>query len=189
MSSANRKLKDPFILNDITKKAALATCNAAKRKSGLPDSFGLKVGAMEAKRAKSQAVPSNRSIMGRFKGNDSELLISVYKSELTIVKRSESEVVSVSRTRVHQESRTMSTGEAVEASDFSEEEVFKKFWLRGGIGENEIEVENYRIENPHLAPTHPSKLIGVSLFNFLNDNGVEKVEVILLNFQNSAIIP
>jgi hypothetical protein len=189
MYSWVRKLKDPFVVNEVTQKAALATLKAAKRRSGWPETIGLRGGAPGVKRAKSEAVPSKQSIIGRFEGNDSELLISVYNGELTIVKRGPSDI-HVNRSKVADDTRTISTGEALEKSDFGgEEEVFKKFWLRGGIGENEIEVDNYRIENPARSPTHSSKLIGVVLYHFLNDNGVEKVKVILSKFLNQRIMP
>ena len=182
MFSSKRKLKDPFVITEVTKKAALGTLKAAKRRSGWPESIGLQGGAPEAKITKSEPVPSKRSIIGRFVGNESELLISFYDSELTIVIRSDHSVCKVNRARVVQVNGTVSKGEAREISDYGEQEVFKQLWLRGGIGENEIEIANYCIENPHLPPNHSSKLIGVTLFNFLNDNGVEKVKVSLCEF-------
>ena len=182
MFSSKRKLKDPFVITEVTKKAALGTLQAAKRRSGLPESIGLQGGAPEAKITKSEPIASKRSIIGRFVGNDSELLISVYNSELTIVIRSDNNECRVNRAQVAQVTGTMSKGEAIEKSDYGEQEVFKKFWLQGGIGENEIEIANYRIENPHLPPNHSSKLIGVTLYNFVNDNGVEKVKVSLCEF-------
>ena len=72
-----------------------------------------------------------------------KLVISYKAADLTIRKKHKSEGL-----KVVQDSRTNLSRGNVEVGEFSDEEVFKKFYMRGGREENEVETEEYRIENP-----------------------------------------
>ena len=72
-----------------------------------------------------------------------------------------------------------SEGECVEMSDIIEEEVYKRYTSRGGLGENEIEVEEFTVDKPWLRPAHGDKLIGVLTYKFINQEGIEKMQVII----------
>ena len=128
---------------------------------------------------KNQTEVSKKWIMGKFVNEKEqlELLISYSCGDLTIRKKQKSEVMKVNRVSVMRDSGTNSSGEHVEVGEFSDKEVFKKYYMRGGRGENEVEIEEYRIENPQYRPTHSSKLLGVQVFKFVNVEGVEKVKV------------
>ena len=186
ITSQMRKLANPFVFNRVTAKAAEATLKAAKKRRGAwPDFSGLCGGAPESKTVRRETpVMSKEWISGRFEGQEagikSELFISHHKGEITIVRKSEA-YEKVSRFRIELDVKTTdSRGETVEMGDFSpQQDVFKKIWMRGGK-ENSMEIEEYVIRNPSLAPTHSSKLVGVTHFSFLNDNGVEKVKVMFL---------
>lgn len=104
--------------------------------------------------------------------------VSVRKGTLTIVKRRRNEV-KVNRVSMSPYSRTVSEGECIEMSDIIEEEVYKKYTSRGGPGENQIEVEEFTIEKPWLRPAHGDKLIGVLTYQFINQEGIEKMQVII----------
>jgi hypothetical protein len=172
-----RKLRDPFVYNKITQAAAIATVKSARR-GGWQPAIGLKGGAPVELREMEE---SKCAFFGRYVESELELLISYYAEELTIVRRSEVDSdIKVNRTKIVQDTRFISSGEAVEKGEFTEEQVFKKYFLRGGPGENEIEIADYRIEKPELTPTHSSKLISITLFKFLNDNGIEKVKVLII---------
>ena len=111
-------------------------------------------------------------------GHDDSLEIAVRKMELTLVRRIDDErTIEVSRVPLTEHSRTVSVGECVEEGIFLKEEVYKKFTTRGGVGENTIEIEEFRIEKPWLKPDHQSKLVGVQIMNFINVKGREKLQV------------
>jgi hypothetical protein len=139
---------------------------------------------IQAQDQRDQNNASKSSIFGRFKDETSELLISYQSGELTLVRRSEGSKAIVNRTKVTQDTRHISTGQTIEKGEFKEEEVFKKFWLRSGPGENEIEIEEFQIEHPEQSPSHSSKLVGILVYNFLIENAVEKVKVIV-NFDKT----
>ena len=119
-------------------------------------------------------------VWGKFvcEGHDDSLEIAVRKMELTLVRRIDDErTIEVSRVPLTEHSRTVSVGECVEEGIFLKEEVYKKFTTRGGVGENTIEIEEFRIEKPWLKPDHQSKLVGVQIMNFINVKGREKLQV------------
>ena len=179
-NSALRKLQNPFLCNDLTRKAALATLKASKRSRGGWNNFiGLRGGAPPESGMKVSTQP----IKGHYEGSHSDLTISFHDSELTFVNRFENRVPTLNfkAKMVLEPNQANSLGEAVEKSVFIDEEVYKKIWTRGGVGENEVEINEFRLEAPHLPATHSSKLIGSILYQFRNDNGVEKVEVIFSN--------
>jgi hypothetical protein len=175
-----RKLRDPFVYNETTQAAAIATETKAKAKSerrgGWQHFIGLKGGAPDKQK---EMEASKCSIFGKYEEGESELLISIHGGDLTIVRRSkdDSDII-LNRTKIEQDSWRKSSGEAVEKGEFTEAEVFKTYLLSGGPGENEIEVVEYRIEKPELRPAHSSKLISVTVYKFLNENGTEKVKVL-----------
>ena len=119
-------------------------------------------------------------IWGNYENEDTKesTEVSVRKGTLTIVKRGRNEV-KVNRVSLSPYSRTVSEGECIERSDIIEEEVYKKYTSRGGPGENHIEVEEFIIEKPWLRPAHGDKLIGVLTYQFINQEGIEKLQVII----------
>ena len=126
-------------------------------------------------------VPSKQFIMGRYVNeNESgkELLISYLNTEVTLVWRS-GRHTQVNRVKVEQSyDYTTSSGVAVEISDFLEGvEVYKNFYLRGGSGENQIEIEEFHIKESHLRPDHSSKLVGIKLLKFQTKMNKHVVEV------------
>ena len=110
--------------------------------------------------------------------NNESTEVSVRKGTLTIVRRRRNEV-NVRRVPMSPYSRTVSEGECVEMSDIIEEEVYKRYTSRGGLGENEIEVEEFTVDKPWLRPAHGDKLIGVLTYKFINQEGIEKIQVII----------
>ena len=173
-----RKLRDPFVYNKTTKAAAIATKANTARRGGWKPFVGLRGGS---KGELKEIEVSKCAIYGRYKAGGTEIQISYHNEELTIVRRTEADRnIVVNRTKISQDRRVSSSGETVEKGELSEEEVYKKFTLCGGPGENHIEVEEYRIEKPELRPQHASKLVNVKLYKFLNDNGTEKLKVIIV---------
>lgn len=174
-NSWQRKLQDPFVYNKTTIAAAIATKANSARRGGWRPFIGLRGGC------EGEMEVSKCAIHGRYKGGETEIQISYHNEELTIVRRSKGDrIIVVNRTKIVQDTRVSSSGETVEKGENSEEEVFKKFTLCGGPGENHIEVEEFRIEKPELRPQHASKLVNVTLYKFMNDNGTEKLKVMVV---------
>ena len=126
---------------------------------------------------------SNCSIMGTYINEEKAEIVEISnkKGLLTIVKRMEKEaLVMVNRVNLEEHSNTIYNGECVEKSDFIPEDVYKKYTSRCGKGENEIEIEEFRIGKPELRPSHYSKLIGVMLLCFIRDQGIEKLKILKL---------
>ena len=120
-------------------------------------------------------------IMGRFNDDNSELLVSKHGDELTIVRRNNvNNNFILNRVNLVDDSGTTSSGENVELGEFVNEDVFKRYYLRAGKDLNEIEVEEFRIDRPELRPTHSSKLMGALLLKFIWENGIEKLQVIMV---------
>ena len=111
---------------------------------------------------------------GNFENEDGSVEVSFRKGILTIVKRMKNEL-KVSRVPLSVHSRTVSEGECVENSEFSQE--VKKCGTRGGPRENEIEVEEFAIEKPWLRHAHGNKFIGAMTYRFITQEGIEMMKV------------
>ena len=175
-NSGLRKLRDPFVYNDETRAAAKGTLKGSR--GGWPPFPGLRGGAPPVHL---EARASCLRIMGRFNDDNSELLVSKHGDELTIVRRNNvNNNFILNRVNLVDDSGTNSSGENVELGEFVNEDVFKRYYLRAGKDQNEIEVEEFRINRPELRATHSSKLMGALLLKFILDNGIEKLQVIMV---------
>lgn len=136
---------------------------------------------------------SKSSVFGRFTNvkKDVELIFSYKDSTLTIVERSINKIpqsVSVCRAKVSQITQTLSKGECIEKSSFSSSSsnyVYKFVQINSGrrdnglrsTDENNITVDEYRLENPHKQLSCSEKLIGYTVYEFVLLKQKEKVEV------------
>jgi len=128
---------------------------------------------------------STTRFIGRFTDNKYELMISYISEEgLTICERDikTGSVIGVSRAIMHKKYEPnfigeVYWGEAMGKREITGENVLKVVTSHYSREENSLEVSEYRVENPHLHPTHSSKLLGYSFFQFVSENGVERVLV------------
>ena len=127
---------------------------------------------------------STTSFIGRYTDNKYELMISYLSEGLTICERDfkTGSVISVSRAKMDKKFvpnfiGEVYWGEAMGKREITGENVLKIVTSHYSKEENSLEVSEYRVENPHLHPTHSSKLLGCSLYQFVSENGVERVLV------------
>ena len=95
-------------------------------------------------------VVSNRNIFGRFVNvaEDEEIFVSVKSEILTIVHRTINQLpqkVQVIKCDLADLTSEIKTSYIVERSSILEEDVYKKITLRGGHGENRIEVMEFKL--------------------------------------------
>ena len=118
---------------------------------------------------------------------------------LTIVERCINNVpqsVAVFRAFLTQISQDFSNGECVEPSfNVSSRYVYKNVQIHSGFrdngfrikDENNISIEEYKLENPHKILKHPSKCIGYTTYDFVLIKQEEKVEVSRFIFKSNGL--
>ena len=133
-------------------------------------------------------VVSNRNIFGRFVNLevDEEIFVSVKQEILTIVVRSINQLpqkVHVSRCDLAELTKDIKTSDIVEGSSILEEDVYKKITLRGGYGENRIEIMEFRLcsdmKKEHLKLDHQEFLYGLVTYFFVEIDGKQFIKVCL----------
>ena len=143
---------------------------------------------------------SRSSFYGKFTNNkmDKELIFSYKSSTLTIVERSIISLpqsIAVFRACVDQISQSFTMGECVEKGSFSSNYVYKAVKINSGRRdngfrykeENNITIEEFKLQNPHKSLTHTEKQIGYTMYDFVLIKKKEKVEVSRFIFSANGV--
>ena len=129
---------------------------------------------------------SKQNIFGRFVNydEDEEIFVSVKTEILEIVHRSINEVpqkVHVIKCELSDFTTEIKTSYNVEGSSILKEDVYKKITLRGGLGENRIEIMEYKLcsdpRKEHLKLDHQEFLYGLVTYFFVEIEGKQCIKV------------
>ena len=118
---------------------------------------------------------------GMFTGkyvNGPDAIIFCYASpKITIITFTDNERNSkIFRADLERKSQFFSFGMTTGMSALSSQNVYKQIWQESKMEQN-IEVEEFKIERFHLKPDHSSKLIVSVRYRFINDDGQDRVMV------------
>ena len=129
---------------------------------------------------------SRRNIFGRYVNyqDDEEVFVSVKKEVLTIVHRSIENLpqkVHVIHCDLVNLTDDIKTSWIVEKSSILDEDVYKKISTRAGIGENRIEIQEFRlckdIRKEHLRLDHGEFQYGLVTYFFVEIQGEQYIKV------------
>ena len=131
-------------------------------------------------------VVSNRNIFGRFVNvpEDEEVFVSVKTDILTIVHRTINQLpqkYQVIKCDLADLTSEIKTSCIVERSSILEEDVYKKISLRGGNGENRIEILEFTLcsdeRKEHLKIDHQEFMSGLVTYFFVEIDGKQFIKV------------